>query len=150
MDEPTAGQGQISLDRAQVSIGLNKCAAVAAKDRTLVQPLYPIKAVVQGHSPSDDPIVSDDEPAAGTARRPSRGPHVWFTQTLAASLASARITANCLSAGFVPTSLARDSPRHLTRCLGADRRLLLQVPPRRDRRAGRRPGGCPPVLASQL
>lgn len=39
-----------SASTAQVSLGLSKCAGVAAKDRTLVEPLRLLKALVHGHS----------------------------------------------------------------------------------------------------
>jgi retinol dehydrogenase-14 len=35
--------------------------------------------------------------------------NTWFTQALATNLANTRITANCLSPGFVRTNLARDA-----------------------------------------
>ncbi len=89
--------------------------------------------------------------------------NIWFTQALACSLADTAITANCASPGFVRTRLARDatgvlarhcgghpfSPRHRTRDVRADGRLLPQVPTRRTRRPGRRPESRIATLADQ-
>ena len=55
VQDPTARQSQIGLDRAQVSLGLSKSAGVTTKDRTLVQPSCLLKTVVHRHShPLDD------------------------------------------------------------------------------------------------